>query len=488
MNNGDIYTWEAASDRSYSIGWNLKTLIDRGLPDSDPPQTLDKLFDQMLKLIHESGNEWGGPITFNSFDNYIAPFLEAEKPSKQRFIDQMENFYRGINENHEVTISLDLIPRPGFPQTDKTQDILDAANKVILDTYRSRMEKSSFEPYFLVNLYPETDWESQSLGNWLELSYLFGEPTYQNFITGTISPETLRPRIFEPDHEVTYLRLGGANGNSEDQSVTGVACVNLAKIGSNAKSEEDFFQLLDERVDEVISALDEKRNKIEARFNTGKMPLTRHFLDNLDWGFSVITLVGINEALESLIDASLGHVAGKAVTYKVLEFLLRKLETAQTDNSRLFSLESYPSEKPGALLFDEYDSEHQYLTPASELKPSHGDDLWDVLEHQKKYHSMYTGGTLMQIHIEGGLQYNEGLKLLVKRTVETFGYNYLAVSPVFTLCPEHGYIAVERKCPSCDRESETYTRIDNKMTRVSSLLKPLEEAYQRRVYYDVKNQ
>ena len=94
----------------------------------------------------------------------------------------------------------------------------------------------------------------------------------------------------------------------------------------------------------------------------------------------------------------------------------------------------------------------------------------------------------MQIHLERGLQYNDGLKLLVRRTVETFGYNYLAVSPVFTLCPEHGYIAGEHVCPICDSETESYTRIDNKMTRVSSLPKPLEEAYRQRVYYDVKNQ
>jgi ribonucleoside-triphosphate reductase len=487
MNNGCLYLWEDPLDRGYSIGWNLKTLIEKGLPDSCPPKDLEELLVQMLKLTHESDMEWGGPITFNSFDNYVVPFLDAEKPSKRKFLDHIENFYDKI-QGHKVSISLDLIPRPGFTLSKKTEVILEAANSVLVDTYRSRLEKGIFEPYHIINLYPESDWETRLLNEWIELSYLYGEPTYQNFITGTISPDTLRTRLSRPDHEVTYLRLGGANGNSEDQLVTGYACLNLAKIGTKANSEEDFFRFLEEQLDEAISYLMEKRNKIESRFNEGKLPLTKYFLKDLDWSFSVITLVGMNEALESLINASLGHVAGKAVTYKVLEYLLRKLGSTQKALGHLFSLESYPSEKPGALLWDEYYSVHQILTPASELKPNHGNDLWDALEHQKKYHSLYTGGTLMQIHLEEGLQYNSGLKLLVKRIIETFGYNYFAVSPVFTLCSEHGYLAGERGCPLCDNKTETYIRIDNKMTRLSCLSMTLEEAYRRRVYFDVKNQ
>ena len=486
MNNGDIYHWGETTDKGYSIGWNLKTLIAKGMPDLDPPQNIEEFLEQVLRLIRESGEEWSGPVTLNSLDNYLAPFAEREKPSKKQFIDQIEYFFNEIN-GYEVTISLDLIPRPEFDLTDKTQVILDAINGVILDTCRSQMEKGLFQPYVTLNIYPETDWESDLLSHWLELSYHFGQPTYQNFISGTISPETLRPRDYSPVSDVTYLRLGGVLGNSENQSVLGYACINLEKIGSESLSEEEFFEILDMQVDNALNQLNEKREHIEAGFKAGEMPITAHFLENLDWGFSVITLVGMNEALETVIDAPLGHVAGKAVTYKVLEHLLRKIENIHESTGRLFSLESYPSETPGAILLDEYDSDYPYLTAATELKPSHGDDLWDVLEHQKKYHSMYTGGTLQQIHLEEGLNYNLGLKLLLKRIIEVFGYNYIAVSPVFSLCPEHGYIRSEQDCPICGRKTETYTRIDHKITKISDLSTPLKEAYRRRVYYDVKN-
>ena len=101
---------------------------------------------------------------------------------------------------------------------------------------------------------------------------------------------------------------------------------------------------------------------------------------------------------------------------------------------------------------------------------------------------MYTGGTLQQIHLKKGLTYNSGLKLLLRRIIENFGYNYLAVTPVFSLCAEHGYIMGETStCPVCEKTAETYTRIDNTIVPISGLQEPLKEAYRRRVFYDVKN-
>lgn len=488
MNNGDIYHWGETTEKGYSIGWSLKTLIEKGMPNSGPPETIEELLEQILRLIKESGTEWAGPISLNSLDNYLAPFAEIEKPSKQQFINQIEHFFQEINNEYEVTISLDLIPLPDFETTEKTQVILDAINGVLIDTYRSQLEKGLFRPNIVINLYPESDWKSDILNHWIELSYLFGQPTYQNFITGTISPETLRPRTRTPESDVSYLRLGGVLGNSENQSVSDYACINLAKIGSESLSEEEFFELLDAQVDIAVKRLSEKKEDLKASFNAGEMPLTAHFIENLDWSFSVITLVGMNEALETVIDAPLGHVAGKAVTYKVLEHLLRKIERVHESTGQLFSLESYPSEEPGSILLEEYDSGYPYLTAATELKPSHGDDLWDALEHQKKYHSMYTGGTLQQIHLKEGLIHNNGLKTLLSRIIEVFGYNYIAVSPVFSLCQEHGYVRGEQNCPICNAETESYTRIDQKISKVSELSTTLKEAYRKRVYYDVKNE
>jgi len=489
MNNGYIYTCSEEDPRGYSIGWNLKTLIEKGLPGEAPPETIDQLLEQIIQLASSSGKEWSGPVTFNSLDNYLLPFAEREKPSKQGFIDQIHGFLQRLGETGVKTVfSLDLTPRPEFDAHENAQVILDAVNNVIVEEYSARMQRGEFNPSITISLYPETSWESPVLDKWVELSYLYGQPTYQNFITGTIKPETLRSRSINPDPEALHLRLGGVSGNSEDQSVTGYACINLARLGSEATDEREFYSLLGDQVENASEELETRRKTIEAKFEEGEMPLTSHFIENLDWSFSAITLTGMNEALESLIDAPLGHVAGKAVTYKTLEYLLRKIEEIQYRTGHLYSIESYPSEQPSAELLKEYETTEKTLTPATELKPSHGDDLWDALEHQKKYHSMYTGGTLQQDYLEHGLTYNPGLKLLLKRTMENFGYNHIAVTPIFSLCKEHGYImGEETQCPICGKTTETYTRIDNTIVPISGLPEPLKEAHRRRVFYDVKN-
>ncbi len=486
MNNGDIYLWEPETGNGYSIGWNIQTLIEKGLPDQQPPESSEQLLKQINELTQKAKTEWSGPQTINSLDNHLAPYLAEEKPSKLYFIQQIEGFLNELAE-HKTTITLDLVPRPELQQVENHLTILDAVNDVLQQVYRAQLNQGRTQPNIVINLFPETDWTSKSLNGWLELSYLYGTPTYQNYATGTISPESPRPRPYKPDQEVTHLRLGGIGGDSEDQSITGYACINLAKIGQDAENEDHFFQLADQLLVQAVEELKAKHEKVVASLNNGEKPVTEHLTGKLDWGFSVITLAGMNEALETLIAASLGHVAGKAVTYKLLEHLVRRIEQLQEETGLLLSLEAYPSETPGAMLLAEYESKHPSLTAATELKPNHGNDLWDALEHQKKYHSLYTGGTLQQLHLAQGLDYNDGLMLLVKRTIENFGYNYIAISPVFSICSEHGYVKGDNNCPICGAETEAYTRIDGNISKVSRIPEPLKEAYWRRVYYDVKN-
>lgn len=481
MNNGDVFLWKPEKEQGFSIGWNLQLLIDVGLPDKTPPTSSTELLEQIAELIQVSTNEWSNQ-TINSLDNYLVPFLAEEKPSKIQFIEQIEAFFTNLQESN-TTITLDLIPREELTQVENHQVILDAVNDVIHQVYRAQMNHGAFKPNITINLHPETDWHSNPLNQWLELSYLYGLPTYQNLITGTISPETIRPRHYKPKEGVTYLRLGGVLGDAEAQAVSGYACINLAKIGETAVTEPRFFELLDERIETAVELLKEKHDKV----TNSMKPFTEALNKELTWCYSVITLTGMNEALITLIDAPIGHVAGKAVTYKLLEHLLRRLEQLQKETGILLSLESYQSELPGARLLGEYESEHITLTPATELPSNHGDDLWDVFEHQKKYHSLYTGGTLMQIHLEQGLDYNDGLRLLVERLIENFGYNYIAISPVFSLCPEHGYVRGDNNCPHCQGETTAYIRVDNQLIKVSELPNTIKEAYWRRVYYDVKN-
>jgi len=47
----------------------------------------------------------------------------------------------------------------------------------------------------------------------------------------------------------------------------------------------------------------------------------------------------------------------------------------------------------------------------------------------------------------------EACKRLVRRALERYRIPYLTVTPTFSICPRHGYIAGEHEfCPRCDAE------------------------------------
>ncbi|MDO4404837.1 MAG: anaerobic ribonucleoside-triphosphate reductase, partial [Atopobiaceae bacterium] len=68
---------------------------------------------------------------------------------------------------------------------------------------------------------------------------------------------------------------------------------------------------------------------------------------------------------------------------------------------------------------------------------------------QKKY----TGGTVLHLYMGERVSSAEACKQLVKRSLENFRLPYITVTPTFSICPKHGYIAGEHSyCPICDEE------------------------------------
>jgi len=47
----------------------------------------------------------------------------------------------------------------------------------------------------------------------------------------------------------------------------------------------------------------------------------------------------------------------------------------------------------------------------------------------------------------------DACKKLVRRALENFRLPYITVTPTFSICPKHGYLAGEHIfCPKCDTE------------------------------------
>ena len=484
-------------DRGYSAGWSVESLTDdEGY--GDPERLLGGVLEQVARLQRE----WAGPQAVNSLDVYCAAAVERTGTTDRELRGVVAGF---VSETRllgsQLAVSLDLVPdatlpssmfgsSSGDPQT--LASSMDAFNGAFADALELGYRRGSFRLVPVLNLTGETDWESRSLSRYVEMSYLYGYPVLQNYITGTLNPRYLHEPETSSSYEATYLRHGGVHGNSDNQGCLSLVTLNLPHISRLSKTEDEFFSRLDEAVELAKTVHEDKRRRLEELFAEGGLPETARCLGSLDWHFSAVNVVGMNEALLGLIDAGAGHVAGKAVTYRLLEHLVWMMEEIQAETGHMYTLEAAPCVEAGTLMAEREASAsgdaQPFYTASTELPPEHGDDLWDAMEHQKKYHGIYTGGNVFQIHLARGLNYREECKLLLRRSLGVFGFNHLKVSPVFSLCREHGYLVGEqRRCPVCGGDAEVYTWVDCSPRPLDGLSEGLKEVHRRRVYSDVKD-
>ena len=454
--------------KGYSIGWSLSGLINQ-----NDPKSLSELFDLILLQTEQLANEFTGPIAFNSLDILSASLL-GEVPDQDILQKIVADFLSSINDKElALSISIDVIPSQDLiNESNRCQSSIDLFNEVFSSELGKMYEEGCFKPSIVLNLHSEDVWAHPVLDKYLNLAYRFGHPIIQNTLTSTISQEAIRPVDREKEIDVPYQRMGGPTGNADRTGVLGYVVVNLAKMGYEASSEDNFFTVLNMQIDEASRILENHRSDFISKLDKDTQLLGSTNVD-VDWLFSSIVLTGMNEGLEYLIDAPLGHIAGKAVTYKVLEFLRHKIDQVQFETGSLYTLESFPSESHNDILLESSGLSNSYLTRGTELPHHHGHDLWDALEHQKKLQSLYTGASLVELHVKESLHYHYGCKLLTKRIIDQFGFSYLAVTPSRILLSDGSNLKV--------------MRVDGIMQKLDTLSDNYKEVHEKRVHYDVKN-
>lgn len=488
-------------DKGYSAGWSISSLADNKCRGDG----LKGLLSGILEPLGRLQSEWAGPQAVNSLDVYSAAAIKGTEETEHELRETVAGFVSNVQSlETPLTMSLDLRPDATLPASmddfDASSDPqtlgvhMDRFNIAFADALEHSYERGAFGLVPVLNVTEQTDWGSEALSRYVALSYLYGYPTIQNYYTGTLHPRYLHePEAIASDMEATYLRHGGVHGNSDNQGCLSVVTLNLPRLSRLSRTEDEFFRKLDDALELARVVHEGKRRHLEEMLTEGRLPETAKHLDSLDWHFSSVNVVGMNEALQQLIGAGTGHVAGKAVTYRLLEHLIWRIEEIQVETGHVYTLEAAPCEEAGAHMAEK-DAASQpggvqpHYTASTELPPWHGDDLWDAMEHQKKYHGIYTGGNVFQIHLARGLGYRDECKLLLRRALEVFGFNHLKVSPVFSLCREHGYLWGEQQtCPVCGGDAEVYTWVDCGPRALDKLGEGLKEAHRRRVYSDVKD-
>lgn len=337
------------------------------------------------------------------------------------------------------------------------------------------------------NITKNLDWSSPVMDKVFEMTSKYGIPYFSNFINSDMDPDDARSMCCRLRLDNTELRKrgGGLFAANPLTGSIGVVTINFPRLGylSKNKNEEkgkkEFFERLEKVMDIAEKSLEIKRKMLEKLTDEGLYPYARHYLTDVKkrfgkyWQnhFSTIGIIGMNEAILNLSGKSIADKEGKKFALETMEFMLKKTAAYQEKNNNLYNLESVPGEGtsyrlarldkkkfPDILVANEgrvkKNNAEPYYTNSTHLPVNYTEDMFEALKLQDDLQTKYTGGTVFHGYIGEKLPSKEATKNLVKKIAENFHLPYFTLTPTFSICPKHGYIAGEHYyCPICDKET-----------------------------------
>jgi ribonucleoside-triphosphate reductase len=189
----------------------------------------------------------------------------------------------------------------------------------------------------------------------------------------------------------------------------------------------------------------------------------------------------MNESLVNFMGKAINEPEAHEFAIKIMDFMLQRLASYQEEDDQLYNLEATPAEGvnyrfakkdkelyPDIIVANEQQFKEKgaapYYTNSTHLPVAYSDDIFEVLEKQDALQIKYTGGTVVHGFIGEKMPDIESTKKLVKKIAENFHLPYFTITPTFSICPKHGYLAGEHKyCPVCDEEIGFIREQENKL-------------------------
>ena len=489
----------------YCAGWSLKQLIKEGLggvPDritSAPAKHLTTLCNQMVNFLGIMQNEWAGAQAFSSFDTYLAPFVKIDNLSYKDVKQSIQSFIYGVNTPSrwgtqapftnvtlDWTVPDDMVNMPalvGGKEMDFTygdcKAEMDMVNKAFIEIMiEGDANGRGFQyPIPTYSITKDFDWsETENNKLLFEMTAKYGTPYFSNYINSDMSPSDVRSMCCRLRLDLRELRKkgGGFFGSGESTGSIGVVTLNLPRIAYLSSSKEEFYSMLDKYMDIAARSLDTKRRVINRLLEEGLYPYTKRYLGAFNNHFSTIGLVGMNETILNAkwIDSDITKPEGRDFSIEVLNHMRDRLSDYQEMYGDLFNLEATPAEST-TYRFAKHDTEEfadiitaackdqaPYYTNSTHLPVNYTEDIFDALEMEDEMQTLYTSGTVFHGFLGERMPDWKAAANLVKKIAYNFKLPYYTLSPTYSICENHGYIAGEHfSCPHCGNTTEVYSRI-----------------------------
>ncbi len=529
--NADIHIHDLSMLTGYCAGWSLKQLIKEGLGGvpgkitSSPAAHLSTLCNQMTNFLGIMQNEWAGAQAFSSFDTYLAPFVKKDNLSYKEVKQCIQSFIYGVNTPSRwgtqapfTNITLDwTVPNDlaelnaivgGVEQDFKYKDCVKEmamVNKAFIEIMiEGDANGRGFQyPIPTYSITRDFDWSPTENNRLLfEMTAKYGTPYFSNYINSDMEPSDVRSMCCRLRLDLRELRKksGGFFGSGESTGSVGVVTINMPRIAYLSKNEDEFFERLSKMMDIAARSLKIKRNVITKLLNEGLYPYTKRYLGTFENHFSTIGLVGMNEACLNAkwIGTDLTHKEAQEFTKKTLNFMRDKLSDYQEEYGDLYNLEATPAEStsyrlakhdrkqfPNIITASEKGNT-PYYTNSSHLPVGYTEDVFSALDIQDDLQTLYTSGTVFHVFLGQKLPSWEASAKLVRKIAENYRLPYYTLSPTYSVCQNHGYIAGEvYKCPECGRKTEVYSRITGYYRPVQNWNDGKAEEFRNRKTYDI---
>ena len=89
-----------------------------------------------------------------------------------------------------------------------------------------------------------------------------------------------------------------------------------------------------------------------------------------------------------------------------------------------------------------------YYTNSAQLPVGFTDDIFETLDLQDELQCLFTGGTVLHLYLGERIRDIEVAKKLLQKVFTHYHLPYVSLTPTFSVCPDHGYIAGEHfTCP-----------------------------------------
>ncbi len=494
---GDIHIHDLDMLAGYCAGWSLRTLLNEGLNgvpgkvESAPPKHLSSAVGQIVNFLGTLQNEWAGAQAFSSFDTYMAPFIRLDDLSYDQVRQSIQELVYNLNVpsrwgtqtpftnltfdwtcpddlKNEYPVIGGVICDFTYGELQREMDMINRAYIEVMTEGDAKGRVFTF-PIPTYNITPEFPWESENAQLLFEMTAKYGLPYFQNFVNSELTPNMVRSMCCRLQLDLTELlkRGNGLFGSAEQTGSLGVVTINCARLGHlHPGDEAALYAALDTLLEYSRTSLELKRKVIQRHIDNGLFPYTKRYLGTLRNHFSTIGVNGINEMIRNFTgDAEdITTPAGREIALRFLDHVRERIVSFQEETGHLYNLEATPAEgttyrfaredrKRFPQILQAGTADNPYYTNSSQLPVGYTDDPFEALELQEEMQRKYTGGTVLHLYMGERVSSADACAKLVRRSLERFRLPYVTVTPTFSICPTHGYLAGEHPfCPKCDEE------------------------------------